>query len=776
MAKVRVHELAKDLHISSKELVGVLQDLGLDVKNHMSTLEEEQAEWVKRRLEEKAAGVSKDKATPAGKGKGVGEAREVAKPQEQRSRDMMPARNLPAGNEVGRPVRSQLSDQSKGSRRPHAASVSAQPGPTKPIPAAPPESGQVTAHAKATPPVRKVSPFAGHSALADSKVRDIKKKPKAKGKKKERRRNELDVATPDIIVIPETITVRELAEKLNRNPAEIMKKLMGLGIMAAINQTIDFETAEILAAEFDVAVESEKTEEEELLQEIVDDEANLVPRPPVVTVMGHVDHGKTSLLDAIRKTNVVSSEAGGITQHIGAYQVEIEGEKITFIDTPGHEAFTAMRARGAQVTDIAVLVVAADDGVMPQTVEAINHAKAAGVPIIVAINKVDKPDANPDRVKQQLTEYNLVAEEWGGDTIMVPVSAKTGKGIQQLLEMILLVAEMRELAANPNRPAEGVVIESRLDKGRGPVATVLVQKGTLRVGDSILCGLTWGKVRAMVDDRGQRVETAEPSCPVEVVGLEEVPMAGDIFRVVDEKIAKQVSAMRLDGKKREEQAKTARVSLDDLFKQIKEGEVKELNLIVKGDVQGSIEALTQSLLRLSTDEVKVNVIHSGVGAITETDVMLASASKAIIIGFNVRPDSKARKYAENEHIDVRLYRVIYEAIDDVKKAMGGLLEPELREVFLGRAEVRAVFKIPKVGNVAGCYVQEGKINRNARVRLLRDGVVLFEGGLASLKRFKDDVREVVEGYECGIGIADFNDVKEGDIIEAYTIEQIPREL
>ena len=431
----------------------------------------------------------------------------------------------------------------------------------------------------------------------------------------------------------------------------------------------------------------------------MDDEESLQQRPPVVTVMGHVDR-KTSLLDAIRETNVVSREAGGITQHIGAYQVEIEGERITFIDTPGHEAFTAMRARGAQATDIAILVVAADDGVMPQTVEAINHARAAGVPIIVAINKIDKPDANPDRVKQQLTEYNLIPEEWGGDTIMVPVSAKAGTGIQQLLEMILLVAEVKELTANPDRVAEGVVIEGRLDKGRGPVATVLVQKGTLHVGDSVLCGFTWGKVRAMSDHLGNRVETAPPSYPVEVQGLEDVPMAGDGFRVIDEKVAKQVSSLRQDEKKREEQMKTAKVSLDDFFKQIQEGEVKELNLIIKGDVQGSIEALVQSLARISTDEVKVNVIHSGVGAIRETDVMLASASNAIIIGFNVRPDTNARKYAEEENIDVRLYRVIYEAIEDIKKAMAGLLEPEYREVFQGRAEVRAVFKVPKVGNVA----------------------------------------------------------------------------
>jgi translation initiation factor IF-2 len=611
----------------------------------------------------------------------------------------------------------------------------------------------------------------------EGELKEFRRKSKAKyAKRKERKRDELAQALPEKISVPDVIQVRELAERLNRNPAEIVKKLMALGMLATINQEIDFETAEIVASEYEVEVERERPQEEILLGEVVDSEESLVPRPPVVTVMGHVDHGKTSLLDAIRMTNVVAGEAGGITQHIGAYQVEVNDRKITFIDTPGHEAFTAMRARGAQATDIAILVVAADDGVMPQTVEAINHARAAGVPVVVAVNKIDKPDANPDRVKQQLAEYGLVPEEWGGDTVMAPVSAKTRVGIPQLLEMVLLVADMKELKANPNRPAEGVVIEGRLDKGRGPVATMLVQKGTLRVGDTVLCGLTWGKVRAMNDHLGNRVEEAPPSFPVEVVGMEDVPMAGDTFRVVDEKLAKTVAALRMGEKKREEQMRTAKVTLDDFFKSVKEGQVKELNLIIKGDVQGSIEALSQSLLRLSTDEVKVNVIHSGVGAITESDVMLAAASNAIIIGFNVRPDVKSRKYAEEMNIDVRLYRVIYEAIDDVKKAMSGLLAPEKREVFQGRAEVRATFKVPKAGTVAGCYMLEGKITRNSKVRVLRDGVIIFEGHLSSLKRFKDDVREVLEGYECGVGVADFNDIKEGDIIEAFVIEEVAREL
>ncbi|NMC27197.1 MAG: translation initiation factor IF-2, partial [Syntrophomonadaceae bacterium] len=490
----------------------------------------------------------------------------------------------------------------------------------------------------------------------------------------------------------------------------------------------------------------------------------------------HVDHGKTSLLDKIRKADVVSGEAGGITQHIGAYQVTINGNRITFIDTPGHEAFTAMRARGANLTDIVVLVVAADDGVMPQTIEAINHIKAAKVPFLVALNKMDKPDVNPDKVKQQLTEYGIVPEEWGGDTMFIPVSAKNGMGIDNLLEMVLLLAEVNDLRANPNRPAEGVVIEAQLDKGKGAVATLLVQKGTLKVGDCIVCGFTWCKVRAMTDYRGRKVDLAYPSMPVEITGWSDVPEVGERVVVCDEKTAKDIASLRLSEKKLEDQKQSSKISLDDFFKQMQNTGMKELNLIIKGDVQGSIEALSQSLLRLSTSEVKVNVIHSAVGAITETDIMLASASNAIIIGFNVRPDVKARKYGEDEKIDVRLYRVIYEAIEDVKKAMVGLLEPEYREKYLGRAEVRATFKVPNVGTIAGSYIIDGKLQRNADIRVLRDSVIIYEGKMASLKRFKDDVKEVVEGYECGIGVKDFNDVKEGDIIEAFTMEEIAREL
>ncbi|NLN86218.1 MAG: translation initiation factor IF-2 [Syntrophomonadaceae bacterium] len=601
-------------------------------------------------------------------------------------------------------------------------------------------------------------------------------RPVRKGKHRKKKEEQV-FQTPDKILVGDSIQVRELAEMTGKGTGEIVKKLMELGIMATINQDIDFETVEILGSLLDIEVEREISEEEQILEEIVDTPESLVSRPPIVTVMGHVDHGKTSLLDRVRHADVVSGEAGGITQHIGAYQIKMDnGKFITFIDTPGHEAFTAMRARGANLTDIVVLVVAADDGVMPQTIEAINHIKAAKVPFLVALNKMDKPEVNPDKVMQQLTEYNIVAEEWGGDTMFIPVSAKTGMGIENLLDMTALLAEMQELKANPNRPAEGVVIEAQLDKGKGAVATVLVQKGTLKVGDFIVCGLTWCKVRAMTDFRSRRVDLAYPSMPVEITGWSDVPEVGERVLVTDEKIAKEIAGLRLNEKKLEDQKQSSRISLDDFFKQMQNTGIKELNLIIKGDVQGSIEALAQSLLRLSTSEVKVNVIHSAVGAVTETDVMLASASNAIIIGFNVRPDIKARKYGEEENIDIRMYRVIYEAIDDVRKAMEGLLEPEYREKYLGRAEVRQTFKVPNAGVVAGSYIIDGKMQRNADIRVLRDSVIVYEGKLNSLKRFKDDVKEVMEGYECGMGVRDFNDLKEGDIIEAYTMEEIARTL
>lgn len=653
MSKVRVYKLAEKLGVSSKKLLGILQELDINVSNHMSTLDEETVELVKEYV------------------------------HEEREKENQPD--------------------------------------TK-------------------------------SSKADNKIS-----------------------------LPKKISVKELAEELGVEASQILKHLMNLGVMANINKEINFDTAELIAEEFGFKVKKqedadEPQEEPDVVHCDEVDSQNLKPRPPIVTVMGHVDHGKTSLLDAIRQANITAQEAGGITQHIGAYQVEIEGKKIVFIDTPGHEAFTTLRARGAKVTDIAVLVVAADDGVMPQTIEAINHAKAANIPIIVAINKIDKNNANPEMVKQQLTEHGLVPEEWGGDTICVAVSALKKEGLDTLLEMILLLAEMQELKADPDRPAVGTIIEAKLDKGRGPVATVIVQKGTLHVGDPIVAGTAYGKVRAMIDDKGRRIKKAGPSTPVEVLGLSDVPNAGDLlYKVTDEKEARQIAEKRKEKQRESELQKTSqKVSLDELFNKIKEGQKVDLNIIIKADTQGSVEALKQALEKLSNKEIEVKVIHGGVGAVTETDIMLAAASNAIIIGFNVRPEANAKKVAEKEKVDVRTYRVIYEAIDDVKAAMKGMLEPEYREKVIGRLEVRATFKVPGVGVVAGCYVLEGKVTRKSKIRVLRDSVIVHEGAIASLKRFKDDVGEVSEGYECGVGIENFNDVKEGDILEAYIMEEVER--
>ena len=580
------------------------------------------------------------------------------------------------------------------------------------------------------------------------------------------------------ITLPEKMAIRELAEKMKMQPAVIVKKLFMEGTMVTVNHEIDFEKAQEIALDYNIIAEPEEKVDviEELLKEDEEDEKDMVPRPPVVCVMGHVDHGKTSLLDAIRHTNVIGGEAGGITQHIGASVVEANGEKITFLDTPGHEAFTAMRLRGAQSTDIAILVVAADDGVMPQTVEAINHAKAAGVEIIVAVNKIDKPSANIERVKQELTEYELIPEDWGGSTIFVPVSAKTGEGIEDLMEMILLTAEVLELKANPNRRARGLVLEAQLDKGRGSVATVLVQKGTLRVGDAIAAGSAHGKVRAMMDDKGRRVKEAGPSVPVEILGLNDVPNAGEVFvGCANDKDARSFAETFISQSKVKLLEETkSKLSLDDLFTQIQEGNLKELGIVVKADVQGSVEAMKQSLLKLSNDEVVVKIIHGGVGAINESDVSLASASNAIIIGFNVRPDATAKETAEREGVDIRLYRVIYSAIEDVEAAMKGMLDPIFEEKVLGHAEVRQTFKASGVGTIAGSYVLDGTFERDCSVRITRDGIVIFEGALASLKRFKDDVKEVRAGYECGFVFANFNDVKEGDQVEAFKMVEIPR--
>lgn len=684
MSKIRVYELAKELNVSSKNLINLLmEEFGVEVKNHMSVIEDEDATLIKELLGD-------------------------------------------------------TSSESEGKKS-------------------------------------LVDEY--EDELAESLNKGVKRKKKNKKELEKEQAGQNAEAACGVIEIGDTITVKELCEKLGKPANDVIKNLIFLGVMAGVNQEIDFATAEKLCEKYEVLVEKKENEVElEAFEEDTDVvEENLVKRPPIVTIMGHVDHGKTSLLDAIRHAKVTASEAGGITQHIGAYTVSLNGEKITFLDTPGHEAFTAMRARGAQVTDIVILVVAADDGIMPQTKEAINHCKAANVPMIVAINKIDRPGANIDRVKQELTEHGLVSEDWGGDTICVPVSAKTGENLESLLEMVLLTAEMQELTADPNRKAKGTVIEAKLDKGRGSVASLLIQNGTLNVGDSILVGSTYGRIRAMFDDRGKKIKSAGPSIPVEILGLSEVPAAGDRFIVCkDEKTARNMAELRKQKIKADSHQASNRVSLEDLYSQIQEGKVKELAIVVKADVQGSVEAIRQSLEKLSTDDVKVRVIHGAVGAITETDVTLAAASNALVIGFNVRPDGNATVQAEKENIEIKTYRIIYDAIEDVKSAMIGMLEPEYKEVVNGKAEVRMTYKISNVGTIAGCYVTDGKIVRNSEIRVIRDGIVIFESTLASLKRFKDDAKEVAKGYECGLSVEKFNDLKEGDFIESFTMEAIKR--
>ncbi|MFV3013333.1 translation initiation factor IF-2 [Clostridium botulinum] len=685
MAKIRVYELAKELNISSKELITLLEEeFSVEVKNHMSAIEDEDANLIKELL----SGKEKSEKT-----------------KEEDDEIETTAKN---------PIKESMNNKKSNKR--------------------------------------------------DDKNEKVNTE------------NAEDMGI--ITMTSDTITVKEISDKLEKSYAEVIKELMLMGVMASVNQEINFEMAEKLAAKFDMEILKEDEDEKEDLEDILKDneeEEYLQKRSPIITVMGHVDHGKTSLLDAIRKSKVTSTEAGGITQHIGAYTVELNGEAITFLDTPGHAAFTAMRARGAQVTDIVILVVAADDGIMPQTQEAISHCKAANVPLIVAINKIDRPGANIDKVKQELTEYGLVAEDWGGDTICVPVSAHTKEGIDDLLEMILLSSEILELKANPNRKAKGTVVEAKLDKGRGPVATLLIQNGTLRVGDSIVVGSTYGRIRAMFNDKGRNIESAGPSTPVEILGLSEVPEAGDKFyQTKEEKTARGIADKRKEKIRDEYLQSTHKVSLEDLYNQIQEGTVKELGLIVKADVQGSVEALKQSLEKLSTEEVKVRVIHGGVGAINETDVTLATASNGIILGFNVRPDNNAIIASERDGVDIKTYRIIYDAIEDIKSAMLGMLEPEFKEVVIGTAEVRQVYKISSVGTIAGAYIQTGKLARNAGARVIRDGIVIFESELASLKRFKDDAKEVAQGYECGLSIEKFNDIKEGDIIECFIMEEIKK--
>ena len=789
MDKYRVHEVAKDMGVSNKDILALLAKYYPDEqRKHMTALSDAELNLVldhytqKHNLESldsyfEAARKKQETAAPAPAEAPAAPAAkqpEQKKPQQQNNNNnKKPQQNnnqQPAAKQAEQPRPQQpVSNKVERPASRHVDMRSAQVNLDKYN-----ERYEQIAPSNITANAKNQGPSKQKFGNRQQKGKPVRSRMEKEAEKMRRLEMERQRRQKLEITLPDELTVGELALRLKVQAAEIVKRLMGIGVLASVSQVIDYDTAALVAMEIGAKVEHEVvvTIEERLFDEAVDEEANLSERCPIVVVMGHVDHGKTSLLDAIRKTNVTSGEAGGITQHIGAYQVHIDGRPITFLDTPGHAAFTSMRARGAQVTDIAVLVVAADDGIMPQTVEAINHAKAAGVSIIVAINKMDKPTANPEKVKQELTEYELVPEEWGGDVICVPVSAKAGMGIDNLLEMILLVADTQELKANPDRAAKGTVIESKLDKGRGPVATVLVQNGTLHTGDMVIAGTALGRVRVMLNDKGERIDAAGPSTPVEITGLSEVPTAGDILNAVaDEKLAKElVDKRRFDAK--EEQFKAyQKVTLDNLFNQISEGEMKELPIIVKADVDGSVEAVKQSLEKLSNEEVKVKVIHGAVGAVNESDVMLANASNAIIIGFNVRPEPQAKISAERDNVDMRLYRVIYDAINDVTDALKGMLAPKIREKDLGRAEVRQVYKISSVGTVSGCYVLEGKISRSALIRVVRDGIIIADDKLDSLKRFKDDVKEVNTGYECGMTLAKFSDIKEGDIFEAYEMEE-----
>ncbi|CAH0256551.1 MULTISPECIES: translation initiation factor IF-2 [Peribacillus] len=717
MTKLRVYEYAKQKNVSSKDVINKLKEMNIEVTNHMTALDDSTVNKLNDSIKPK----NEDKSQAAEPKANATVAKYEAEADEKSTVNKEKLKKKPPVKPVG--TKKPTGQFNKGRNNKNKNNKQRQQAPQAPV-----------------------------------------------TKRKERE-------LPEKITFYESLTVMELGKKLHREPSEIIKKLFMLGVMATINQTLDKDAIELICAEYGVVAEEEIRVDLTDLESLVTEDASedLIERPAVVTIMGHVDHGKTTLLDSIRHTKVTEGEAGGITQHIGAYQVKVNDKKITFLDTPGHAAFTTMRARGAQVTDITILVVAADDGVMPQTIEAINHAKAAEVPIIVAVNKMDKEAANPDRVMQELTEHGLVSEAWGGDTIFVPISAKNGEGIDSLLEMILLVSEVEEYQANPSRKANGTVIEARLDKGRGSVATLLVQNGTLKIGDPIVIGNTFGRVRAMVNDLGRRVKDAGPSTPVEITGLNEVPQAGDRFIVFeDEKTARQVGEVRAQRQLASQRNEKSRVTLDTLFEQMKEGEIKELNIILKADVQGSAEAVAASLNKIEVEGAKVKIIHIGVGAITESDIILATASNAIVIGFNVRPDVNAKRAAESENVDVRLHRIIYKAIEEIESAMKGMLDPEFEEKIIGQAEVRTTFKVSKVGTIAGSYVTEGKITRDSGIRLIREGVVIYEGEIDALKRFKDDVKEVATNYECGITIKNYNDLKEGDVIEAYVMEEIER--
>ena len=759
MTGPRVHELGKDIKVTSKVLIELLEKYGIQVKNHMTTLELDQTDVVLTAYLNKFD----DGST----------IEEYYAKLHAESEKEAPKKSKAAKEETADAVQEEI-------KAPEAEVEDLEIKKADKTKIVDTRHNTVDLEKLDTDKIEKlvdidIEDKAEKKQKIKKNNQPSKKLDKKMEVKEKKQKEEIVPEEPKEVEVPEEISVGDFAGKLGVSPTVVVKKLFEIGVMASVSQTIDFDTAALIGNDLGFVVKEEIiiTDEDRLFNDVEDNPEDLETRPPVVVVMGHVDHGKTSLLDTIRNTNVIAKEAGGITQHIGAYRVRINDKKITFLDTPGHEAFTTMRMRGAQVTDIAILVVAADDGIMPQTVEAINHAKAAGVTVIVAINKIDKEGANPDRIKQELTEYDLIPEEWGGDTICVPISAKFNQNIEELLEMVILVSEMKELKANPNRNAKGTVIEAQLDKGRGPVATVLVQNGTLKAGDVVVAGTAVGKVRAMVDDRGNKVKKAGPSVPVEIIGLSEVPEGGDIFYAVDdERKARAVVEKRKEKIKDDAiKARTA-VSLDALFDQIKQGEVKDLNIIVKADVQGSVEAVKQSLGKLSNEEVRVNCIHGGVGGVTETDVMLAAASNAIIVGFNVRPDNGALSSAKRNDVDIRLYRVIYHAIEEIEAAMKGMLAPKFKENVLGHAEVRSTFKVSGVGTIAGGYVLDGKISRNSQVRIVRDGIIAHEGVLSSLKRFKDDVKDVASGYECGIGIENFNDIKEGDIIESFVMEEI----
>ncbi len=778
LIKYRVHEVAKDFKMNSKEIVQILTDYATAPKNHMQVLEDNELDLIFEYLTQhnQVADLSEVFAVPV-KPVPQPEPAPAAAPEAPKTAAAGEAPSArPAAPQPFRPVQQQPQQPRPQDNRPH-------------VPKAVPEKriidtrGVTVNIEKYDDRLSNLVPEKAENMQGKEKFVNKNKNrqtisPKRKQEEKDKLQKlqfEIAKKAPVKVTIPNEINVGELASRMKKTGAEVVRQLIKLGTMASLSDTIDYETAALVAMEMGCKVEKELvyTVEERLIDDSVDRNEDLVPRAPVVVVMGHVDHGKTSLLDRVREANVASGEAGGITQHIGAYRIEINGRPITFLDTPGHEAFTSMRARGAMVTDIAILVVAADDGIMPQTVESINHAKAAGIPIIVAINKMDKPTANPDRIKQELTQYELVSEEWGGDTIICPISAKTGLGIENLLEMVALTAEMKELKANPSRAAKGTVIEARLDKGRGPVMTVLVQNGTLKQGDIIIAGTAVGHVRVMMNDKGERVSEAGPSVPVEIAGLSEVPQAGDTFNAVDdERMARELVAQRKQQNKDTLIGAPKKVSLEDLFAQIQQGEIKDFNIIVKADVQGSAEAVKASLEKLGNEEVRVRVIHSAVGAISESDVYLAATSGALIVAFNVRPDNAARDYAARANVEIRMYRVIYDCINEIEAAMKGMLKPKFKEVITGHAEVRQVIKISKIGFVCGSYVTDGKIIRNSSVRVIRDGVVVHEGTLSGLRRFKDDVKEVATNYECGISIEKFNDVREGDIIEAFIMERI----